>query len=55
MIFKKTKFQEYAGGVNTRENSMPNKTRSKMAIKGVPDLACVFKTMVHFSQVSLVG
>lgn len=33
MIFEKTEFQEYAGGANTRENSMPNKTRSKMAVK----------------------
>jgi hypothetical protein len=33
MIFKTTKFQEYVGGANIRDNSMPNKTRSKMAIK----------------------
>ena len=33
MIFKATKLQEYAGVGNKRENSMPNKTRSKMAIK----------------------
>lgn len=33
MIFKATKLQEYAGGANKRENSIANKTRSKMAIK----------------------